>query len=534
MTTPEALLEDAITRFWALSDLSWKLDDHQLEIHTAYRQWEKNALAPSAPANDNAGGMARIFVLDCGRRVGKTFVSLLIKVEDCLRRPRSIHTYATAFAKDIAEIVIPIMDEICADAPVECRPIYRKSAGGMAEGYRFPNGSIIRLVGIDIHPRALRGRKSDGFVVSEAGHVKGLRHTVGAIIYPQFMRLAHARLILESSAPEDPEHDFDEVFVPDAKRRNAYVFRTIDDNTALTQEERDEFVNAAKAIDPDDAEREYFGKRVRNRTKVVVPEFDEHRHVRDHGRPRYAVAMAAMDPGMRDLFALLWGYWDAARAKLVIERDWCARNASTRQVAEVIRAAEIELYGPAAALAELAGGPVNDNGGQAGVRRGFGLRNPGGFTWWDGKEFRANPLQRISDTEARLIGDLTNDYKIQVINTLKDDKEAALYALRNAFGNDKIEIHPRCVKTISHVNSARWNDQRTDYERTPGHGHYDLLDALVYLWRMIQPIRNQMVDPPEHIDKADRHVLFLTPPSGVANDVQRLRNVFGGKRDSWR
>lgn len=532
----EQRLRDA-ARCWNLGRLSYKLDPHQQSVYEAFRGWERD-------------GEGTIFVLDCGRRWGKTFWVDLIKVEDCLRKARSIHTIATAYQKDIGEIIIPVMEEICSDAPAELCPVYKGSSQGQGAGFYFPNGSILRLVGIDVNPKGIRGRFSDGYVITEAAFVKNLAKTAVSKILPQFMRRKGARLILESSAPEDPNHDFDAKFVPDAKRRGAYIFRTIDDNTTMSEEDKLSHYEEAAAISEDDAQREYYGKRIRNREKVILPEFEPPtldqpytRHVQPFVRPRYALAMAAMDPGMRDLFAVQWGYWDFDRAKLCIERDYAARNVSTGAVAEMLRDAERELYADAAEQRELPLHVVDpsdfrwieDSSSEYRIRRKFGLQQPTGLCWWDGKEFRANPVLRVSDTEARLIGDLTNDYQLEVINTLKDDKEAALNALRNAFKNDKIEIHPSCVKTIRHLTSARWNDQRTDYERTEERGHSDLLDSLVYLWRMIQPHRSTNPVPPVFADRAEATVVFQNTAQPASITAEKMRKAFGGQgRSSWR
>lgn len=531
-------------RLWRAADLSWMLDPHQLDIYDHYRDWDARMRDPVLAAGTT--GMLDVFVLDCARRVGKTWLCCLIKCEDCLARPGSRHTYATAYAKDIAEIIIPLMEEICATAPADCKPKYQGSRQGLAEGYYFPNGSVLRLVGIDVHPRSLRGRASDGFVISEAAFVKGLKNTVGAVILPQFQRRPWAKLLLESSAPEDPEHDF-ETFVADAKMRDAYVFRTLWDNTSLTAAEKRRHYDQSAAIDPDLAAREYDGLRVRNRQKVVVPEFDAAVHVRDADRPAFAAALAAMDPGFRDLFALLWGYWDVELAALVVERDYAERNASTATIAEVIKRTERELYGDAAELREpFDTQNIVDVFGRdqpTVTRQKFGLKPPSGMCFWDGKGFRANPCFRVSDTEPRLIGDLTIEHGISVMNTLKDDKEAALFSLRNGFRNGKIIVHSRCRKLIAHLNSARWNEQRTDYERTDAMGHYDLLDALVYMWRMAQPLRAENPVPPEHYDGHRKQVQHSIPsqrpraalPAGSKGSTRdKLAAALGGRRASWR
>jgi hypothetical protein len=553
--------EQLIELCWEGGNLAYKLQKHQLElIYKPYRAWEQGLRDGT-----KRKGAARVWMLDAGRQVGKTYTVDLIKIEDCIRQPGTKHLIASAEEISLKEFVIPNIDAIIADAPAHLRPRFIKSHKGLRSGYLFPNGSVLKLVGIDKNPDGLRGPKLHGAVISEAAFVRKLKKTIGSVLYPQFQRTPYSTLILESSAPDDPAHDFDVIFKPDCESRNAYVFLTIDDNTALTDEQRTEFVEAARIIDPDDAEREYYGKRIRNRTKVIIPEFDPPtkdrpvtRHVQEFERPRFAIAAAAMDPGMRDMFAVVWGYWDAVRAQLMIELDWAERNASTGAVADAIRSNESSLYGDASELlgeeqwilSKAARTPefvmrpdglvvpkpkkFDDKDFILRRKTNFGLKPPAGMTWWDGKEFRGNPLYRVSDVDKRLIGDLNLEYGIGVINTAKDDKEAALFALRSAFRADKIVIHPRCVKLIKHLTAARWNEQRTDFERTEEMGHYDLLDAMVYLWRMTQAIRGENPCPPEFYDRNDGRVVYVTPPQAVSHDVQRLRKAFGGQRTAWR
>jgi hypothetical protein len=455
--------------------LDWLLEDHQLVIYEKYRHWE-------------AHGEGRIFVLDCARRTGKTTLVSAIKAEDCMRQAGSTHTFAHAFYGDIGEVIIPVIEWLFADAPEDVRPKYYGSKDGFREGYYFPNGSKLLLIGLDMKPKGRRGRASDGYAITEAGHVKRLKRTVGGVIMPMFQRRHGARLILESSAPEDLDHDF-EHFCDEAKTRDAYIFRTLWDNTALTQEEKEAYYADSARIEKELAEREYDGKRIRPRSRRVVPDFDPGRHVVPLERPRCALGIVAMDPGFRDLFAILWGYWHPTLAKLVIEREYAERNQTTHDIVAEINRAELALYGDASILAR---------GGQ----KLYGHERPKGLHFWSENHgsFHGNPYLRISDTSAQLIGDLVVTHKIEVGHTRKDDKEAALYALRDAFHSDKIVVLPSCPRLSAHLQVAVWNEQRTDYERTENFGHYDLVDALVYMWRMLDPLRGVRPDPPPMFD----------------------------------
>jgi len=479
--------QDLFHALWRAGDLSWLCHAGQAEIYKKYREWAEK------PPDPNKGDLARCFVMAIARRFGKTWLCLLLKFEDCIREPGSCHTYGCAFQRDISDILIPLARLISATAPPDCRPEFRVSKQGETGGFYFENGSSIKLVGLDRNPDGLRGRASDGVVISEAGFVQSLKHAVRDVLYPQLQGRPKARIILESSAPEDLETDFDEFFLPDAKLRSAFIEKTIDDNPILSSEEREEFIKAAGGRGSPTCEREYYNVRTRDGSRVVIPEFSVQRHVKPVTLPPYADAYVAIDPGIRDLCALIFGFWDFKRAKLCIQACWAERNAGTPTVAEQIRVAEKELWSD--------------------------------LTAWNGKEFKSQPYMRVADTDLRLLTDLDKEHGIQVRKiqgSRSELKEPVINGLRTAFVNDQIEIDPSCVALISHITAARWNASRTDYQRTEVHGHYDLLDALTHLWKSIVRQRNPY--PPEHLGRSGVRVLH--PEARMSRPAQALSKAF--------
>jgi hypothetical protein len=360
------------------------------------------------------------------------------------------------------------------------------------------------LVGLDVDPDGLRGRGLDFIVISEAGFVRGLKSTVLSVLYPQLQGRPHARILLESSAPKDPRADFDETFIPDAKLRKAYCFRTIEDNPLLSRNEKDEFIAAAGGKGAPECDREYFGLRVRDLESTVVPEFDVDEHVREVPTPQFADCYVSLDPGFKDLCAVLFGYWDFENARLVVQRDWAELNASAATIAEAITQIEGELW--------------------SGLQR------------WTGKEFKPNPYLRVSDTDPRLMQDLAREHGLRVVPVNKSTgaktelKEAAVHSLRGAIGRGQILIDPKCTTLIAHLEGAQWNDQRTDYRRHPIHKHYDCLDALVYMWRSI--VRNKSATPPGYIGKPHDQLAAGSVPRDrpVSNAAKVLEQMFSSSR----
>ena len=534
---------------WREGDLRWKLDEHQQQVYDLYRKWERVVTSRDIPRR----GMHRVFVMDISRRWGKTFLVALIFIEDLIRGKGLAKTYATAFMKDMEEIVIPMIEEICADAPDDVRPIYIKSLFRGTPGYRFPSsGSVLKLVGIDKNPRGLRGRASDGFAITEAGHVPRLAYTVGNVIYPQFQRRNHALMILESNAPEDTNHDFDRVFIPSAKRREVdlreaandngvycYVFRDIDDNKAISEQEKQEFLDASLDIDPsgDSAQREYYGIRVRNPKVIVIPEFNPKLHVVPMPEmPEYCHAYTAMDPGEQpDPLALIWAYFDFDRAKLVIVRSYAQQNLRTGAAAELIKEVESDLW-----MEPRRHGPDELHPRRFKLRMhdvsGWRFEAPEGVTtYWDGSMFKPNPYKRVSDSEHRIVNDLAVEHGVVFEITDKGDKTAARNKLRGAFAQNRIEIVENSGPLADQLEHGRWkldkNNMPTgDYERTKALGHLDGIDALIYLYRNVEFGLNPF--PPAVTDKKASGVASYEwhadrQPTGVS---AKLREAFGGNK----
>lgn len=466
-----------------MGELSWLLHDDQLRVYRHYREWEQRP-----PANEG-GQFARIYVLDIGRRWGKTTLRFVIRCEDCLRHPGRTYRYASAYQKNVDEIVNDISRYVLDTAPDDVRPTYG-TRRGVGTGFFFPNGSVLLLVGLDQNPDGLRGRASDGDDISEAAFVRHLVSSVKNVLYAQYQGRPWARMCLESSAPLETESDYDTTFLADSQLRQAYAYATIDDNPRLSADERDEFIRAAGGREHPDCQREYFNMRVRDPQRTVVPEFVASKHVVRRAVPQYAYAFTFADPGTRDLFGLVWAYWDWWRQKLVVQRSWAECNAGTTRVASVCADTERELWG---------GGTDNNVAAPATAPQAL-------LQYWDGQQLRSNPHLRVSDVDLTFITDAKIDHGMTFLPANKarlEEKEAGaarrageanLYLLRKAIGDGVIEIWPDSGPLQMQLERGMWNEQRTDFERTPALGHLDCVKALAYGYRKAaMPLRN--IDP---------------------------------------
>ena len=118
-TAVEHVTEEEREILWRGGQLFWLLHGDQARVYAEYRRWEQEALQA------DEGLWKRVFVMDCSRRYGKDWLCLVIKIEDCIRRPGSRHTYSTAYQKDITEIVVPLMLLILETCPADCRPKFQ-------------------------------------------------------------------------------------------------------------------------------------------------------------------------------------------------------------------------------------------------------------------------------------------------------------------------------------------------------------------------------------------------------------------------
>lgn len=541
---------------WRSGSRRWLMQPHQLRVYDAFKEWNAYRQTPEyADFVERVGAKYDdVFMNLAGRRVGKTSETILtldehanLIVMSALVRI-AVLTYFTAYQKDIGEIIVPLYEQLTEDCPREIRAEYRGRRGPIPMGLFYPNGSYIKLVGVDKNPNGLRGRFSDGMAGSEAAFMKtdslgrGLRYAVKSILLPQFQRRPWAFLILETSQAEDPEHDTVIEFRPDCEARGAFVERTLDDNTSLDPREKAKAIRQSGGRGDPDCEREFFNKLHRDETLYVVPEFNEELHaVLPAPLPRHAFALVSSDPGTADMHAYVAGFYDFARAKGVVQWSWAKRNASTRECACVLAWAEWRLWGrwPDHKMATI---PIRETGGHLGwvellkslvtgapesaeraaskaaieadavelhrmasvpmhdeprpPDRWRRFVPPEHFGFWDGHAYAQNPLSRVSDVDLRFIGDMWTDFGSNFSPTAKDDVRAQISAVRNAFGANEIEIWKSAGPVISHVKNAVKAESRNPraqgrgWQKHPVYGHYDCLAALIYWWRNVERVRN--------------------------------------------
>lgn len=413
---------------WQRNNLEWKYHEGQRVIEEAY----KNVTA-------------KLFVSNCARRFGKTFwvATLCIRVARSIRKGRV--KVASAFLKDVEEFLIPTFDLVMDDMPEKLKPKWLDSK----KKYRFANGSEIQLVGLDKNPNAGRGNYCDLYVFEEAGFIRNLSYIYSSIVIPMTMYRPGARVLMISTPPKSPDHDFKD-FCLKAKKENAYVELDIFKNPRATPAMIEEY--RKECLSETDWLREYMCQFVTDQTRAIIPEVRGYNFTRGKKSEHYKVLhkYVSMDLGVkRDLNFTIFGYYDFERAKLVIEREHVMNGPEMTTPKLKAEIAEIEK--------EL----------------------------WDGQE----PYKRVADSNnPLLLLDLGSIHNMFFHSTSKDELHAMVNNLRVWFAQGRIEVDPSCRMLIDSLKYGIWNEKRSEFDRSLTLGHYDGVAALMYMVRNIDEV----------------------------------------------
>lgn len=468
-----ALVLAARAEMWRCGDLRFKFHADQLRVDAQIR---------SAKASR--------FVLEIARKWGKTWYLACKAMEYCLKKPRSRVVYGAPTLKHLAEFVLPVMEELIQDAPVDCKPVFNVTSGH----WTFPNGSYIHLFGADDKRKANRGRGPAavaGFF-DEAGFCPILGYVLRSIFKPSMLHTG-GPIFLGSTPSEEPDHEFTAI-AERAELNGTYARRTIWDNPLLTRPQierfieddaKDEGMTVEEYQLSDDFRREYMAERVINKLLVVVPEWEAAAPTCRIAvpRPEYFDGMTVLDFGGHDPHAVLFGYWHFPLAKWVIEHELLMRKGeNTAQLAEAIVAKEKEIWGT-----------ERHDGTFRGARE---LMENLPEWLMDAVDAEApdQPYARWGDNNIALCTDLHQLHGLAVIPTAKDDKELQVNNLRVMVRAKQVLINPRCEHTHRHLLGTVWeNHRRKTYRRKNGE-HGDLLDCLVYGARNLNRSRNPFPD----------------------------------------
>lgn len=415
---------------WTRNELSFKFHAGQHVIDKAYRSVKH-----------------KLFVANCARRYGKTYWIVIEALKVARSKPKARIKIATAFLTDLEEFIYPAFENVLEDCPEHLKPYWNETK----KKFRFRNGSEIQLIGLDRKPNGGRGNYCDLYIFDEAAFINNVSYIYSSVVVPMTMYREGARIIMISTPPKSPDHDFKD-FVVKAKAENAYVELDIYQNPMVTKSMIEEY--RRECLTETDWKREYLCQMVTDQTLAIIPEMTGYKYDRkpkDENYKHYH-KYTSMDLGVRDLNVTLFAYYDFLRAKLVVEREHIMNGPemTTPKLHGEIKAIETELWG----------------------------ENP-------------DVYKRVADNNnPLLLLDLGNIHGMFFHSTSKDELHAMINELRVWFAQGRIEIDESCTYLLGSLKYGLWNDKRTEFARSKVLGHYDAVAALMYKVRNIDQTTN--------------------------------------------
>lgn len=437
---------------WRRGELSWKLHAAQLVLDETFRN-RKNQL----------------FVGNCSRQWGKSFWAVTKAIETCIRTPFAQVRYGAAFQSDLKDFIIPAFDKVLDDAPDDVKG---KKVGNF---YIFPNGSRIKLVGLDKNPNGLRGNTLDLIIIDECAFVSNLDYIYESVIVPSTLHRPNCPIIFISTPPSTPAHPFRK-YVAKAELESSYVKLDIYSNPLITQEYIDRMARELGGFESTAFKREFLCMFVRDDDAAIVREWKEEfvQEVERDEFYQYYHKYVGMDLGRTHFTALIFGYYDFKKAKLIIEDELTmpGKAWTTLTLKDSIKQKEKELW-------KNDESPKDVNGTNV-------------------------PFRRISDNNnPHLIIDLTSLHNLWFFETDKESLEAMVNEVRLMVASGQIIVHPRCKQLIGCLAYGEWDEKRKEFEESKvGYGHYDHLAALIYLVRNLSKSTNPIPITHGHVNQS--------------------------------
>lgn len=467
----------------------WRAGRLKCEMHESQREVYAGIQTTRAKG-------ARRFVMEVSRKWGKTFLLCLLSIESCLRIKGSRAVLGGPSLKHLEEFIQPIMREIIELAPPECVPVWRDKQSHWV----FPNGSWIHVFAADDLAKAKRGRgpKAEFAGFDEAAFTPVLDYVLKEVFRPS-MLYSNGMTVLSSSPADEPDHHFTRIAELEEKEGN-YANKNIDDNPLLTEEKKAEFLleNARQEgmtleeyLETDSCQREYFARRVIDKTLVVVPPWTLKRDklFRAIERPDFFRGLSVLDFGGNDPHAATLGYWhptlparDNHVGAYVIEHEvFLHDNENSEELAEALKVAETTAWGVKAWEGTMAAA-------RDATLREFQDRVPPWMRDVMQKQIDGDgqPWMRVCDNDIQLSRDLYELHDLAFVPTAKDNLRLQVNNLCVAVRREQLYVHPRCVKTDEHLRTTKWeNAKRREFAHNASGEHGDAVACLVYGLRNI-------------------------------------------------
>jgi len=434
-------------QLWNRGILHWKLHAAQKLIYD---------LTKALPSSQRE---ALIF---CARGFGKSFLGVILALEDCLNNPGVQVAIVGPSIKQTKKIVTPLIKFISKDAPQGLVTPHKST-----DTWKIANGSTLTLAGYDTATESLRGQTLFSIYLEETGFstadLDEYVYILYSVLMPTLRARVGARLIHLTTAARVVDHPLHLETLPKCKMNNAFYKFTIEDNPMLSRTQIDKEIETLGGIDSITVKRELFCEIVRDDAITIVPTFNESTHVQAieaTETPRPFKYYVGGDLGYtNDLSCFLLAGYDHDIGKVVvIDEKWFEPTTPTSVMVEALK------------------------------------------EW---KEYKPTYIVDIQ-------GNTRIDMAVLGLGTalpVKDKFDSTITFIRNEFYNDKLIIDPKCKLLVETLRSATFNKAKTDFQRTATLGHADALMALVYLLRSI----DKQSDLRPRLSRQHHHVLPKPP-----------------------
>lgn len=480
---------------WLRGRLSYKLHPGQKLIREAY---------------DNSKN--QLFVGKCARQFGKTVFEVIIALEKAFSKPKAKVKIGTAFHTDLVEFLLPAFDFVLGDCPKDLLPIWKKQSSKFVLPH---NLSEIKLIGLDRKPNGLRGTVIDLIILSEAAFIGKLHYLFRSVIVPATTHRPDCRIVMLSTPPDTPAHEFLD-YVQKAKLEGGYIVLNIYQNPMLTSETIQRLMYEAGGERSTTWRREYLCEDVTDQDLAIIPDW-KNEYVQEIPRDSYYPfyhRYIAMDLGVvHDHTAVIFGYYDFLRAKLIIEDEFVLRgpDLTTAILQAHIKRKELEIWGNNSEFSDLSGkleDPVITR-----INQAWHLSKP-------------KVHIKVSDNNnPLLLQDLSILHNLHFTPTDKGRIEEMVNTLRILVNSGGLSVHPRCKQVGGCLEYGVWERKREKFDRSELFGHYDALAALIYLVRNLSRTINPI--PANHGFDQDNQILFQRKRESP--NVKVLKNAFGFK-----
>lgn len=482
----ELSIDDLARLIWFRGEVEpWTRRHRQRQIYRILRQWERRPSPHPGP-----------MVLNCHRRLGKSFVLILYLWSRCLRRPGQIAKLIAPSVKQGRDFLEDIIRHIMAISPEETWP-ERSGDNWTFRNPNWPDGampSILQMRGVYDGGDSGRGPRANVIAVDECREIDNLRYLVENVLIQQFVAQESPLLILSSSVPKSAAHEFVSHYMSHAQQRKLYIECPGEangrhkGNPDFTEEDKRIVLHDCLSEEDPAYQREVLCLVISDPESMVVREFPSARGrvVVDTPRPAVFDAYVGADFGWQDHNGVLFADFDFLRQKLCFRDEIFLNNITTGALAESCRAKEHDLW-------SLPGG----------------RRAP--FIDHHGNGWRYRSITRVGDHTLQQLQDLAQEHDYPIAPAEKWDRDAALSEFRHDLVAGRIEISPNCQHLIQQCEHGIWKQTRDgarrDFARDKILGHLDCLMAAVYLRRAVDWQSNPQRPEVPGIEQAPSHPL---------------------------